>query len=165
MGKKKIRNYLGRNLKRERCVDRLSDKARSKLMSRIRSKNTLLERDFIKELKKRTPLKFFVNVTTIAGKPDIVFRKQRVCVFLDSDFWHGWQYPRWKHLLKDDSWRNKIKENRKRDRRNTFRLRQSRWVVLRLWEHQINFGVTNCLNKVIDAISRVPRIRPKGIIA
>ncbi len=52
MGKNRIRNYLGRNLKRERSIDRLSDKARSKLMSRIRSKNTLFERDFIKVLKK-----------------------------------------------------------------------------------------------------------------
>ena len=161
MGKNRIRNYLGRNLKRERSIDRLSDKARSKLMSRIRSKDTLFERDFIKVLKKRTSLKFFVNVTAIKGKPDIVFRKQKVCVFLDSDFWHGWQYPRWKHLLKDDFWRNKIEQNRKRDRRNTANLRRSRWVVLRLWEHQINSGMANCLNKVIDVISRVPTIRQK----
>lgn len=159
MGKKRIRNSLGRNFKRERTVDSLSGKARSKLMSRIRSKNTLFERAFIKALKKRTPLKFFVNVTTIKGKPDIVFRKKRVCVFLDSDFWHGWQYPRWKHLLKDDFWRNKIEQNRERDRRNTAYLRRSRWAVVRLWEHQINFGMASCLDKVIDAISRAPKIR------
>lgn len=155
MTRKKIKNYLGRNLNRERSVDRISGKVRSELMSRIRSKNTLFERDFIKALKKRTPLKFFVNVTAIRGKPDIVFRKQKVCVFLDSDFWHGWQYPRWKHLLKDDFWRKKIEQNRKRDRRNTTYLKRSRWLVLRLWEHQINFGMTNCLNKVVDAISHV----------
>lgn len=157
MVRKKIKNYLGRNLNRKRSDDRLSGKARSELMSRIRSKNTLFERDFIKALKKRTALRFSVNVAAIKGKPDIVFRKQKVCVFLDSDFWHGWQYPRWRHLLKDDFWRNKIEQNRKRDRRNTLRLKQSRWAVLRLWEHQINFGMANCLNKVIDVISCVPK--------
>ena len=78
-------------------------------MSKIRSKETKFEREFILRLKKSTRKKFKVNVTSIKGKPDIVFEKHKVCVFLDSDFWHGWQYPRWKHLLKDDFWREKIK--------------------------------------------------------
>ena len=137
MVRKKIRNSLGRNLKRAKTNDRLSGKDRSKLMSRIRSKNTLFERDFIKALRKNTSLKFSVNVTAIKGKPDIVFRGPKVCVFLDSDFWHGWQYPRWKHLLKDDFWRNKIESNRLRDAKTTRYLRKCGWSVVRIWEHSI----------------------------
>lgn len=152
MVRKKIRNYLGRNLNRERSVDRLSGKARSKLMSRIRSKNTLFERDFIKALKKQTTLKFSVNVTAIKGKPDIIFRKQKICVFLDSDFWHGWQYPRWKHLLKDDFWRNKIERNRSRDRRNTACLRREGWKVLRIWEHNIKLYFQRSVQKVLNEL-------------
>ncbi len=152
MARKKIKNYLGRNLNRERSVDRLSGKARSKLMSRIRSKNTLFERDFIKALKKATSLRFSINVTAIKGKPDIVFRKRKVCVFLDSDFWHGWQYPRWKHLLKNDFWRNKIEQNRRRDRRNTARLRREGWKVLRIWEHRIKIRLADCVQDVFDLL-------------
>lgn len=154
MARKKINNFLGRNFNRERSVDRLSGTARSELMSRIRSKNTLFERDFIKALKKSTALIFSVNVAAIKGKPDIVFRKQKVCIFLDSDFWHGWQYPRWKHLLKNDFWRNKIEQNRKRDRRNTSHLRQSKWVVLRLWEHEIKKYFDRSCGKILSAIGK-----------
>ena len=154
MVRKRIKNYLGRNLNRERSVDRLSGKARSELMSRIRSKNTLFERDFIKALRKRSALRFSINVAAIKGKPDIVFRKQKVCVFLDSDFWHGWQYPRWKHLLKNDFWRNKIEQNRRRDRRNTLHLRRSKWTVLRLWEHEIKQRFDPCCEKVLSALGK-----------
>ncbi|KJJ84483.1 DNA mismatch endonuclease Vsr [Candidatus Omnitrophus magneticus] len=152
MVRKKIKNYLGRNLNRERSVDRLSGKARSELMSRIRSKNTLFERDFIKALKKRTALRFSINVASIKGKPDIVFRKQKVCVFLDSDFWHGWQYPRWKRLLKDDFWRDKIERNRNRDRRNTGYLRRERWIVVRIWEHNIKLCFKGSIQKVLNEL-------------
>ncbi len=152
MVRKKIKNYLGRNLNRERSVDRLSGKARSELMSRIRSKNTLFERDFIKALKKRTALRFSINVDSIKGKPDIVFRKQKVCVFLDSDFWHGWQYPRWKHLLKDNFWRDKIERNRNRDRRNTGYLRRERWIVVRIWEHNIKLCFKGSIQKVLNEL-------------
>jgi len=152
MGKKRIRNSLGRNFKRERRVDSLSDKARSKLMSRIRSKKTLFERDFIKALKKRTSLKFFTNVTVIKGKPDIVFRKQKVCVFLDSDFWHGWQYPRWKHLLRDNFWREKIRKNRERDKNITSYLRKHGWIVIRVWEHLIKSNKVSQVEKIFRSV-------------
>ena len=150
MVRNKIKNYLGRNFNRKRNVDQLSGKARSELMSRIKSKNTLFERDFIKALKKRTKLRFSINVAAIRGKPDIVFRKQKVCVFLDSDFWHGWQYSRWKHLLKNDFWKNKIERNRKRDRRNTRYLRRRGWKVMRLWEHNIKLCFQESLEKVLN---------------
>ncbi len=152
MVRKKIKNYLGRDLKRKRSVDWLSGKARSKLMSRIRSKNTVFESDFIKALKKRTSLKFSVNVNTLAGKPDIVFQKQKICVFLDSDFWHGWQYPRWKHLLKNKFWRDKMEKNRARDRKSTLYLRRNGWIVLRIWEHLIKGNGDNQIDKIVKAL-------------
>ena len=109
----KIKNYLGRDFKKKRENDKISKSKRSELMSRIRSKGTKFEEGFIIELEGHTKKKFERNVKEIRGKPDIVFRKYKVCVFLDSDFWHGWQFPRWKHLLKNDFWRDKIERNRK----------------------------------------------------
>jgi DNA mismatch endonuclease (patch repair protein) len=87
-------------------------------------------------------------VGSIKGNPDIVFKKLKICVFLDSDFWHGWQYPRWKHLLKNDFWRDKIMNNRKRDRRNTIYLRNKGWNVIRFWEHQITRDKNRLINKI-----------------
>ena len=134
----RIKNYVGRNYKKRRRKDNLSTKQRSNLMSRIRSKNTGLEKSFFRLLRKSTRIKFRTHVTSIRGKPDVVFPKQRVCVFIDGDFWHGWQFPRWKHQMKNEFWRLKIEKNRKRDRRIYSFLRRKGWIVLRFWEHEIN---------------------------
>lgn len=121
-------------------------------MSKISSKNTKFERDFIDRLRSLTKKKFLVNVPEIKGKPDIVFPKEKVCVFLDSDFWHGWQFPRWEHLLKNDFWRKKIETNRKRDAKNTNFLKRNGWSVVRLWEHQIRTKPTHSLDKIQQAL-------------
>ena len=135
--RKKIKNYAGRNYKKERTPDKQSTLSRSSQMSKIRSKNTKFEESFISLLSTLLPNKFITHIRTIKGNPDIVFEKEKLLVFLDSDFWHGWQYPRWKHLLKDDFWRSKIEKNRMRDKKTTLFLRKNGWTVLRFWEHQL----------------------------
>lgn len=145
---KKTKNYLNRNFKKERSNDLLPINKRSELMSKIRSRETKFEREFIVSLRKATRKKFQTNVVSIKGKPDIVFQKDKVCVFLDSDFWHGWYYPRWKHLLKNDFWREKIENNRRRDRKTSAYLRKNGWNVLRFWEHQIKEGREVALREI-----------------
>src|SRR4051794_16328767 len=73
-------------------------------------------------------------------------------VDLDSDFWHGWQYPRWKHLLKDDFWRGKISKNRQRDIRNKRLLKQTGWKVIRIWEHQIKHYPEKAIDRILSAL-------------
>jgi len=150
--KKRTSNNLNRNFSKQRNSDTLTVRERSKRMSLIRSKSTKFERDFIEELKKKTRKTFTANDTSVFGKPDVVFNKYKVCIFLDSNFWHGWQYPRWKHLLKDDFWREKIERNRKRDKKVTRRLRAEGWIVFRFWEHKLNKSQTNCIEKVLDSL-------------
>lgn len=158
MVRKKINNYLGRNFNKERTVDKISIERRSAVMSKIRSRDTKFEEDFIQALKRATKMKFAKNAHLIKGKPDIVFKRAKVCVFLDSDFWHGWQYPRWKHLLKNDFWREKIENNRARDRRATLFLRKHGWAVIRIWEHDIKNNINREIYKIIKAL----RNNPKG---
>jgi DNA mismatch endonuclease (patch repair protein) len=133
----KIKNYAGRNYKKVRSPETQSNKSRSSQMSRIRSKNTKFEVRFISLLENILPGRFITHVTSIIGKPDIVFEEEKICIFLDSDFWHGWQYPRWKHLMKNDFWREKIEKNRLRDKNTTIKLRKDGWCVLRFWEHTL----------------------------
>lgn len=135
-------------------MDRLSKEKRSALMSKIRSKNTRFEQDFIKKLKKKTRKKFCTHERSIRGTPDLVFSKDKVCVFLDSDFWHGWQYPRWKHLLKNDFWRKKIEKNRLRDSRTTHYLRRNDWIVLRFWEHNLKNNLEGVFFKILNALKK-----------
>lgn len=155
--KKKIKNYSGRNFKKKRENDKITKEHRSSLMSKIRSRGTIFEENFVEELKRRTKFKFQQNVQSIKGKPDLVFEKPKVCVFLDSDFWHGWQYPRWKHLLKDDFWREKIEKNRNRDKRTSSYLRKHGWIVIRIWEHSIKNSKAVQLNKINQALLLVKK--------
>lgn len=150
--KKRTYNSLNRDFSKERISDRLTVRERSHRMSLIRSKSTSFEQNFIAVLKIQTRKTFTTNEVSILGKPDVVFKKHRICVFIDSNFWHGWQYPRWKHLLKNDFWRKKIERNRMRDRKVTQKLRTEGWIVLRFWEHQIKKDQSVCLKKITDAL-------------
>jgi len=149
---KKTKNYLNRNFKKERSDDLLPAKKRSELMAKIRSRDTKFEREFILSLRKATRKRFRTNVASIKGKPDIVFQKDKICVFLDSNFWHGWYYPRWKHLLKNNFWREKIQNNRRRDRKTTAYLRKNGWIVLRFWEHDIKQNSTKVVSNIMQKL-------------
>ncbi|MCK5062154.1 DNA mismatch endonuclease Vsr [Candidatus Parcubacteria bacterium] len=150
--KKKTNNYLNRNFKKKRSDDPLSVGERSDRMSKIRSRGTKFEADFVTILKKKTRKKFELNVKEIKGKPDIVFMRSKVCVFLDSDFWHGWQFPRWKHLLKNDFWVDKIDRNRKRDQEVKRYLTARGWKVIRIWEHEIKKDVNQSIKKILKEL-------------
>lgn len=138
--------------------DRFTLKQRSSLMSKIKSKETRFELSFISILRKRTRRKFETHVRDVFGTPDIAFRKDKVCIFLDSDFWHGWYFPKWKNDLKNDYWREKIGQNRIRDKKVTRRLRSEGWTVFRFWEHDLKSSspdlVISELLKRLDANHR-----------
>jgi DNA mismatch endonuclease (patch repair protein) len=149
--RKTYNNYLGRNFNKRRTSDKISKAKRSRLMARIRSKNTHFETEFVSALSKAFNMRFKTNVSFVKGKPDILFADQKICVFLDSNFWHGWQYPRWKHLLKNNFWCQKIENNRKRDKKTTAYLKRHGWEVVRIWEHEIKQDI----NKQIRIIMRL----------
>lgn len=134
-------------------MDKFTPKERSLIMSKIRSQDTQFELVFLKKLRQVTRKKFEINVTDIKGKPDIVFRNYKLCIFLDSNFWHGWQYPRWKHILKTNYWINKIENNRKRDRKVTAYLRKKGWTVFRLWEHDLKRNPDKQMQRIIKFLS------------
>ncbi len=152
----KHKNYAGRNFQKERVPDKISKAKRSGQMSTIHSSGTKIELQLIKELRSRITLDFETNVKGIPGKPDIVYALNKVCIFVDSDFWHGWQYPRWKHLLKNEFWRTKIEKNRARDRKITRLLRKDGWKVIRLWEHNIKKDYLREINKVLLMLKEKP---------
>lgn len=72
----------------------------------------------------------------LAGKPDFIFRKARVAVFVDGCFWHGCPKPKHAPLPKTRAewWAAKLAKNKARDRDVTQALRQTGWRVVRVWE-------------------------------
>lgn len=71
-----------------------------------------------------------------AVRPDFVFSKQRLAVFVDGCFWHD--CPRHGTQPKGNAafWRKKISGNKIRDQRVNRALRRANWRVLRIWEHE-----------------------------
>ncbi len=73
----------------------------------------------------------------IFGKPDFVFPKLRIAVFVDGCFWHGCPQHATKPKNNADFWERKLSANRARDRLVNRRLRSNGWGVLRIWEHEL----------------------------
>ena len=73
----------------------------------------------------------------IFGKPDFVFPKLKLTVFVDGCFWHGCPKHETKPKNNRAFWKNKFSRNRARDRLVTQTLRAAKWRVLRIWEHEL----------------------------
>ncbi len=110
---------------------------RSRIMSRIRSKgNWTTEMRFIRMMR-RYKISGWRRGSKLPGKPDFLFPKSKLVVFIDGDFWHG--NPRKFRLPKTNCeyWRTKIMNNRKRDKIIGRVLRRKGWRVLRIWESRL----------------------------
>lgn len=133
-------------------MDNLTPEQRSRTMSLIRSKDTRPELT-VRRLLHARGLRFRKHVRGLSGQPDLVFVSAKVIVFVDGDYWHGWRFPLWRHKLAP-YWREKIENNRRRDQRNFRSLRRRGWLVLRLWEHQIECGTERCIDRVEALVRR-----------
>jgi len=129
--------------------DIMSAEKRSAVMSRIRGKHTGPERTICDELRRRG-IYFANHVKSLPGQPDIVFRRAKLVVFIDGDFWHGWRFPLWQHKLAP-KWRDKIAATRTRDQRNFRALRRLGWKVFRIWEHQVEDNAQRCVASILSA--------------
>ena len=138
--------------KRQHKGDIMSVDKRSALMSRIKGRDTGPER-LIAHSILQLGLSWEAHSRDLPGRPDFVFRQQRVAVFVDGDFWHGWRFPAWRHKL-SEPWETKLAANRARDQRNRSKLRRSGWSVVRLWEHQVERDLAGCLAKIAHALNQ-----------
>jgi len=98
-------------------------------------------------------LRYQKQATDLPGKPDFIFRSKKVAIFVDGDFWHGWQYPKLREKLRNEYWIKKIENNRKRDRKNHSALRKKGWKVVRIWEHQLKNQPNDVLTRIIQALN------------
>lgn len=129
-------------------MDNLKPEHRRKNMQNIRSANTKIEILIRSELHK-IGYRFRKNVKNLIGKPDIVFPKYKVVVFLDSCFWHMCPYHSNIPKTNRKYWLPKLRCNKARAIEVNKKLRKDGWTVLRFWEHQIHNDLEKCLNKVL----------------
>ncbi|MDZ4403015.1 very short patch repair endonuclease [Prosthecobacter sp.] len=117
---------------------------RSEVMSCIRSHgNAATELRLVKWMREagitgwRRQLSLSVKASKIKRfkvRPDFVFRRERVAVFVDGCFWHACPRHATRPKQNRKFWDAKIERNQKRDLLVTRELRKAGWTVLRLWE-------------------------------
>ena len=131
------------------------DKAtRSEVMSRIRGKGNQNTEIALLRLMRSQRITGWRRGQPVYGRPDFVFRRQRLAVFVDGCFWHG--CPRHCKQPKTNRafWMKKLSANKQRDRLVTRTLRGDGWTVIRLWECQLATAPSRCIGRIVRALNR-----------
>lgn len=110
-------------------------------------------------------LRYRLHANDLPGKPDIVFRRQCLAIFVDGDFWHGrdWDERR-KKLEKGsnaDYWLAKISYNIERDKKNTALLEGMGWTVIRFWETDLSGGSQKGVREISAALALLSSSKKK----
>lgn len=132
-------------------MDVLTKEQRTFNMKMIKSKNTgpelILEKELIK-LKR----KFIKHSADIFGKPDFVFKRKKIAIFVDSDFWHGNpKRIKWPQT-NSEFWKNKISNNILRDKIVNRTLKENGWKTIRIWEYDIRKNLNLVITKIKKAL-------------
>ncbi len=144
-----------------------SKETRSYNMSRIRSKDTKIEILIAKELWGKG-FRYRKNDQSVPGKPDFTFKKIKLAIFCDSEFWHGkdWDIQQKRIGTNKDFWVKKIQNNINRDRIINEKLTNKGWIVLRFWETDIKKNLDDCIltiTEIINYLKQVPYNNPKTL--
>ena len=125
---------------------------RSAVMSRIRGRGNKDTELALIELLRQNGITGWRRNQKVFGKPDFLFRRNRLAIFVDGCFWHGCP----KHCKMPNGnrafWKKKLAGNRARDRRVNRELRKLGWRVVRIWEHDL----TRNPHRVIARIAQPP---------
>ena len=132
-------------------MDNHTPDQRKKNMQAVRNKDSKIEVLLRKELWSRG-LRYRKNVKKVFGHPDIVFIGNRIAVFCDSEFWHGYDWENRKGDIKShrEFWIPKIERNIQRDIEVNSRLKE----VIRFWGKEIKKDVSGCADLIEDTLSR-----------
>ena len=122
-------------------------------MSRVKNKDSAIELALRKELWSRG-IRYRKNVTSVFGKPDIVFIGKKIAVFCDSEFWHGYDWENRKSDIKShqEFWIPKIERTIKRDEDVTQYLQEQGWTVLRFWGKDIKRDPAACADLIVKVL-------------
>jgi len=125
---------------------------RSRIMSAIRGKGNKSTEVRLIEIMRKHHITGWRRNWQLSGNPDFVFPEYRLAVFVDGCFWHGCSRCYKEPRKNAEFWREKIRRNISRDRRNGRILKMEGWRVLRFWEHALKSdgAVANRLKRVIS---------------
>ena len=136
-------------------MDKVSSAVRSKIMASIRSKgNSTTEAPMVGAMRAigLSGWRRHHRIVIPSGyvKPDFVFSRQRLAVFVNGCFWHS--CPTHCSLPKSnvDFWVSKLEANKARDCRNLRELKGLGWEVLTIWEHSVRKSAADCAMLILE---------------
>lgn len=137
-------------------ADRMTKAQRSHTMSCIRSFGNVTTEILLMRLFRRTGIRGWRRKVALTGKPDFVFQRERIAVFVDGCFWHG--CPNCFKAPKSNRsyWKAKIDGNILRDKQVNVALRATGWRVLRIREHSIRENPRSVVYRVARAVAAMP---------
>ena len=124
-------------------MDVVDKQTRSRMMSAVQAKNSKLESEIRKSLFAKG-FRYRTHVRMLPGTPDIVLPKYNTVIFVHGCFWHYHGCTRSKiPETRREWWKNKLENNRKRDRRNLEELLNRGWRVVTIWECSVRISGTD----------------------
>lgn len=129
---------------------------RSRIMSKIRGKNTKPEMAFRKALY-AAGYRYRVDYKKLIGKPDIALKKYKTVIFIDGEFWHGYNWKERKPKIKTNRefWIAKIERNMQRDQEVNQELERLGYTIFRFWEREIKKDLDKCVKQLINHLNKV----------
>lgn len=134
-------------------ADVFTKEKRSLVMSHIRGTDTKLEIKVRRWLRSKG-MGYRKNVASLPGKPDIVLSRYKCVIFINGCFWHGHANCRLFVIPKThtDWWLNKISQTKKNDAHKRLQLEQKGWLVLNLWECELENDFLSVMDRVYSTI-------------
>lgn len=118
-------------------------------MSKIRGKNTKPELLFRKALWHKG-VRYRIN-NNLPGKPDVSIKKFKLAIFIDGEFWHGYNWNERRNSIKSNRlfWIPKIERNMQRDHEVNLQLQEMGFTIFRFWSKEILNDLDRCINDVL----------------
>lgn len=134
-------------------MDFMTKQQRSRVMSRIRSKNTKPEL-FFRQYIWSNGVRGYRLHKKLPGKPDLYFGPKKIAVFIDGCFWH--KCPQCYRAPKSNKrfWTAKIKRNIARDIESDVALKEMGINPLRFWEHEVMGIPSKCYKVLMRALQK-----------
>src|SRR6185437_1388240 len=140
---------LRSNRRQFAMADVFTIQERSQVMSRIRGKGNRETEQVLVALFRTHRIMGWRRHSTVFGRPDFAFHKQKIAIFVDGCFWH--QCPKHSNVPVNNRkfWEKKLTRNVERDRLVTRTLKAKGWLVLRIWEHELRRSARQrCIRRI-----------------
>lgn len=143
-------NKVSYNLSKN-MADVLTPAQRKYNMSQIKGKDTAPE-IVIRRLLYSNGIRGYRIHYPLPGKPDIVFIRKRLIVFIDGCFWHKCPECFTIPQTRTEFWLDKLNKNVERDRKVNKKLTDDGWNVLRFWEHEVRENPEEIVRKILSEL-------------